>query len=101
MKLVEPGRRAQVPQPPRASIVSEPGHPGRSYQSASKREGDVHVEAETWAAATPEREGSWWPEWALWLQQHSSGKIQPPPLGALQAGYPPRDDAPGRYVLEP
>ncbi len=32
-----------------AGIVSEPGHPRRSYQSATKREGDVHVDPGTWA----------------------------------------------------
>jgi len=81
--------------------VSEPGHPGRSYQIATKRESDIHVDPETWRTATATHEGSWWPDWAGWLQQHSSGKVQPPPLGAPDEGYPALEDAPGRYVLQP
>jgi hypothetical protein len=84
-----------------AGIVSEPGHPGRGYQLATKREGDMYVDPETWQAATPACEGSWWPEWVSWLQQHSSEKIQPPLLGAPEAGYPALEDAPGRYVVQP
>jgi polyhydroxyalkanoate synthase len=84
-----------------AGIVSEPGHPGRGYQLATKRESDMYVDPETWQVATPACEGSWWPEWVSWLQQHSSEKIQPPLLGAPEAGYPALEDAPGRYVLQP
>jgi polyhydroxyalkanoate synthase len=84
-----------------AGVVSEPGHPGRSYQIATKHEGDMYVDPETWRAATPERAGSWWPEWTGWLQRHSSGKGRPPPMGAPAQGYPVLEDAPGRYVLQP
>ena len=84
-----------------AGIVSEPGHPGRSYQIATKRESDMYVDPETWHAATPQREGSWWPEWVSWLRGHSSGKVLPPPQGAPGEGYPTLEDAPGRYVLQP
>ena len=71
-----------------AGIVSEPGHPGRSYQIATKRESEMYVDPETWQAATPVSEGSWWPEWASWLHRHASGKVQPPPLGAPDEGLP-------------
>jgi polyhydroxyalkanoate synthase len=84
-----------------AGIVSEPGHPGRSYQIAIKRESEMYVDPETWHTATPTREGSWWPEWVSWLRRHSSGKVQPPPMGAPDEGYPALEDAPGRYVLQP
>jgi len=84
-----------------AGIVSEPGHPGRSYQIATKREADLYVDPETWAAATPRHDGSWWPAWVAWLAEHSSGNVPPPPLGAPEAGYPALADAPGRYVLQP
>ena len=84
-----------------AGIVSEPGHPGRSYQIATKRESDMHVDPETWAAATPRRDGSWWPEWAEWLQRQSTCQVPPPPMGAPAVGYPPLEDAPGRYIHQP
>ncbi len=84
-----------------AGIVSEPGHPGRRYQIAH-RPGDGHyVDPETWAAATPDSEGSWWPEWVKWLRERSAQAVAPPPMGAPDRGYPALGDAPGRYVLEP
>jgi polyhydroxyalkanoate synthase len=84
-----------------AGIVSEPGHPRRSYQIALKRERDIYVDPGTWHTTTPTREGSWWPEWVSWLRRHSSDKVQPPPMGAPDKGYPALEDAPGRYVLQP
>jgi polyhydroxyalkanoate synthase len=83
-----------------AGIVSEPGHPHRSYQMASRQPGDPYVDPETWQAVTPEREGSWWPAWQGWLERHSGALGPPPPLGAPERGYPPLGAAPGGYVLE-
>jgi poly[(R)-3-hydroxyalkanoate] polymerase subunit PhaC len=84
-----------------AGIVSEPGHRGRRYQISHRPEEGRYADAETWIAATPVREGSWWPEWIDWLAGHSSAKVAPPSMGAPDQGYPALADAPGRYVLEP
>ncbi len=85
-----------------AGIVSEPGRPGRRYRIATKREGECcYLDAETWLANTPVRQGSWWPEWQAWLAAHASGRAQAPELGAPDRGYPPLGDAPGTYVLQP
>ncbi len=83
-----------------AGVVSEPGHRGRQYQVATKIEGDRYVDPETWAATTPVREGSWWPEWQRWLAERSTERVAPPALGAPRAGYPVIADAPGSYVLQ-
>lgn len=83
-----------------AGIVSEPGHPRRSYQVATKRAGDKSVDAETWQATVPVKDGSWWPEWQGWLAGQSGAKVAPPSLGAPEAGYAPLIDAPGSYVLQ-
>ncbi len=84
-----------------AGIVSEPGHPGRTYQVATKRESDHYVDPDSWQASVPVRDGSWWPEWLAWLGQHGSGApVAPPAIGARAASYPPLEDAPGRYVLQ-
>ena len=84
-----------------AGVVSEPDHRNRSYQVATKKETDYYVDPETWRARTPRKDGSWWPEWQAWLAAHSSGQVPAPALGAAEAGYPPLQDAPGSYVLQP
>jgi polyhydroxyalkanoate synthase len=84
-----------------AGIVSEPGHVGRRFQISTRRATDRFSDPETWKATVPETEGSWWPAWTGWLARHSTGRVKAPLAGALGAGYPPLDDAPGRYVLQP
>ena len=83
-----------------AGIVSEPGHPRRSYQIASRRGGDVYQDAEIWASKAPRRDGSWWPAWSAWLAEHSTGRCEPPPMGAPAAGFPALEDAPGQYIFQ-
>ena len=83
-----------------AGIVSEPGHRGRSFQVATRPAGARYVDPDLWAAMTPRHEGSWWPTWEAWLAQHSSGRGQPPAMGAPARGYPPLEAAPGTYVLQ-
>jgi polyhydroxyalkanoate synthase len=82
-----------------AGVVSEPGHDGRTYQVATTANEDRYVDPETWAARTPVREGSWWPELVEWLAARSGPPVAPPAMGAADAGYPPLADAPGSYVL--
>ena len=81
-----------------AGIVSPPGADGRRYRMAVKHEGDRFVAPDEWLAAAPEREGSWWRAWRDWLAEHSGPAAAPPALGAPEAGYPPLEEAPGRYV---
>ncbi|WP_371766693.1 PHA/PHB synthase family protein [Massilia sp.] len=77
-----------------AGIVSEPGHRGRHYRLARRSDGDTYVAPDDWLAATPARDGSWWPAWADWLEAGSRGRTAPPAPGASLG------PAPGRYVLE-
>ena len=81
-----------------AGIVSEPGHPRRSYRVMTKGRDDRYVDPDAWLALAPRREGSWWPEWEHWLEAHSGPLAPPPRMGAPDAGYPPLADAPGGYV---
>jgi polyhydroxyalkanoate synthase len=84
-----------------AGIVSEPGHPRRSYQIATRKEGEIYIDPDQWLAMMPRREGSWWPAWQSWLESHSTGPVDPPSLGRPEHGFPPLGDAPGLYVLQP
>lgn len=79
-------------------VVAPPGIRGRHYRIATRRESDTHRDADGWIAAVPEREGSWWPAWFDWLEQHASGKVAAAPVGSPQAGYPVLCPAPGTYV---
>jgi polyhydroxyalkanoate synthase len=83
-----------------AGIVTEPGHPRRSYQMARHPEGDRHLHPDTWQATAPKQEGSWWPAWQAWLTQHAGCMVSPPPLGSAERGFPPLGDAPGLYVRQ-
>jgi polyhydroxyalkanoate synthase len=83
-----------------AGIISEPGHPHRSYRISTKREGEPYMAPETWFEATPVEEGSWWPTWQAWLGERSGERTKPPAAGNAKAGFAPLCDAPGAYVLE-
>ena len=75
-------------------ILSEPGHGGRRFRSGHKSEGDPHITASEWFDRHAPQDGSWWPHWTAWLQQHSSPKTakETAPKESLGA-------APGDYVL--
>ncbi|HEX7250555.1 MAG TPA: alpha/beta fold hydrolase, partial [Burkholderiales bacterium] len=77
-----------------AGIVSEPGRAGRHYQVMAKLHDEPYMDPDAWMAQAPRHEGSWWPEWQLWLARHSSAPLAPPAMGK------PLGDAPGEYVLQ-
>ena len=81
-----------------AGVVSEPGHRGRHYRVTVHGKQDLYVDPDTWCAATPVKEGSWWPIWQAWLAARSAPPAAPPALGNAKAGYPPLAAAPGSYV---
>jgi len=83
-----------------AGIVSEPGHPHRSYQYATRLADEPYIDPDTWQTAMPVREGSWWPTWQAWLAKRSSGRMVPPCIGMPTCGYPQLYAAPGSYVLQ-
>jgi len=82
-----------------AGIVSEPGHPGRSFRVRTKEPSDHYIDPERFYAETTRKDGSWWPQWAAWLADRSGAPTALPAMGAPQAGYPPLAEAPGVYVL--
>ena len=82
-----------------AGVVSEPGHPRRSFQIATRGVGERYVDPERWRAQAPLHQGSWWPAGQMWLARHSAGRVAPPALGsARKKKYTPLEDAPGIYV---
>ena len=83
-----------------AGIVSEPGHARRHYRLSRHGSGSPYVDPETWYEVTPAEAGSWWPAWAAWLEQNSTGRCPPPAMGLAGEGRPPLGKAPGHYVHE-
>ncbi|MHA6264974.1 PHA/PHB synthase family protein [Arenibacterium sp. CAU 1754] len=77
-----------------AGIVSEPGHPRRHYRVRVNLDSDRDLSADDWKDLAQEHEGSWWPEWTVWLAGLSTGDpVDPPRMGEGLC------DAPGTYVL--
>ena len=73
----------------------------RTFRVMTKTASDRYVDPETWLVQASQKQGSWWPEWAAWLNARSGEPTAPPPgIGAVAAGLAPLDDAPGSYVLQ-
>tara|TARA_R110002012_G_scaffold69052_2_gene178971 strand:+ start:107 stop:2014 length:1908 start_codon:yes stop_codon:yes gene_type:complete len=83
-----------------AGIVSEPGHPRRSYRIKTKGVMDRYIDPQAWVAETETQDGSWWEAWVAWLDDRSGAPTKPPAMGAPNAGYAAIADAPGTYVFQ-
>jgi polyhydroxyalkanoate synthase len=83
-----------------AGIVSEPGHPHRSFRIGARHDHQAYLDPESWAAGATRRDGSWWPAWWTWLEGLSGAPIAPPPMAAPDRGYPSLAAAPGTYVRQ-
>jgi polyhydroxyalkanoate synthase len=82
-----------------AGIVSEPGHPHRSFQLMRREACGAYLSPDEWEQEAPHQEGSWWPAWHNWLVQLSSGLVPPPAMG-LPGNKKRLPDAPGHYVRQ-
>jgi len=80
-----------------SGILSEPGHKGRHYRIGHRQAGAHYCGPDGWFAAHDPRAGSWWPEWAEWLGQHSSTALPARQPGACP-DYPAIEPAPGQYI---
>jgi polyhydroxyalkanoate synthase len=83
-----------------AGIIAGPVHPKRHFRLKTRRLKEAHIGTQEWLQTTEKQPGSWWPAWQQWLQAHSSGQTKLPPMGSPSKGYPPIEDAPGRYVRQ-
>ena len=81
-----------------AGIVSEPGHDHRSFQIMTRKADDRYIDPDAFLAQAPQKNGSWWPEWAAWLGARSGEPVDPPEMGGTD--HASLADAPGSYVLQ-
>ena len=85
-------------------VLGASGHIAGVINPASKNKrsywvnDDVAVDAEAWLASAEENKGSWWSDWAAWLQPLSGEQRAPRKPGTTK--YKPIEPAPGRYVKE-
>ena len=83
-----------------AGIISGPQHPKRRHRMLTTKAGARLPSPEQYLKTIEPTQGSWWPAFAAWLKEHSSGKqVTPPKMGAAQKGLKPLGAAPGQYVL--
>jgi polyhydroxyalkanoate synthase len=79
-----------------AGIINPPGGKGNYWTREIK---DVEARSpEQWLQSATKHESSWWSDWSAWLSARAGKKGKPPSLGSKE--HPPREDAPGTYVLE-
>lgn len=74
--------------------VINPADTGKYPHWVSDYAGD---DADAWFDAASEVQGSWWPDWAEWLQQMSAKQVAARKVGKTKA-YPALEEAPGSYV---
>lgn len=74
--------------------VINPPNPGKYPHWVNQESVD---NAETWRQGATEIEGSWWPDWQVWLEQYSGAKVAAPKIGSRKK-YPALEEAPGSYV---
>ena len=75
-----------------AGIVNPPG-PKRKHWI---NENDLPVEPDAWLDGATEHPGTWWDDWAGWIEARAGGKRPPCRMGS--DAHPPMADAPGTYV---
>jgi polyhydroxyalkanoate synthase len=84
-------------------VLGASGHIAGAINPASKNKRSYWVgeslppSPEDWLAAAQERPGSWWNDWADWLEGHKGG-TRPAPTTFGSTANPPLEPAPGRYV---
>ena len=86
-------------------VLGASGHIAGTINPASKNKRSYWVndkltaDAEKWFVGAEELPGSWWVEWAKWLQPHG-GKMVPARKNLGGAKRKPIETAPGRYAKE-
>ena len=78
-----------------AGVVNPADKGKRSYWVG----GPYPDDADAWFSAATEKPGSWWVEWASWLEAHKGGTRKAPAAPGSKR-YPVIEPAPGRYVKQ-
>lgn len=79
-----------------AGVINPASKNKRSYWV--RTDGKLPASYAQWQQAAQEKPGSWWPDWAAWLGQHSGPAIPAPRKHGKGARYKAIEPAPGSYV---
>ena len=76
-------------------------HHGATFRAHVRAAHAPYVEPRVWLDEATSHAGSWWADWAHWLQAHSSARVAAPPIGGRgPKRLRPLGPAPGPYVHE-
>jgi len=78
-----------------AGVINPASKGKRSYWTG----GPYPADAEAWLARAQEKPGSWWPQWAAWLEGFKGGTRKAPAKPG-NAKFKAIEPAPGRYVKQ-
>ncbi|MGZ5780852.1 MAG: class I poly(R)-hydroxyalkanoic acid synthase [Burkholderiaceae bacterium] len=76
-----------------AGVINPPKKKKRHYWTNDT----LAATPEEWFSNATQQAGSWWPEWAAFLETHAGTKVKAPSKYG-NASYQPIEPAPGRYV---
>jgi polyhydroxyalkanoate synthase len=79
-----------------AGVINPPAKKKRSHWIGGPAN---PAQPEEWFENAKEHAGSWWTDWASWLQGHA-GKLVAAPKSPGSRKYKPIEPAPGRYVKQ-
>jgi polyhydroxyalkanoate synthase len=82
-----------------AGVINPPSKNKRSYWVLEGEHRTLPEDPQAWFDAATEMPGSWWPQWANWLDSHGGRKVKAR-AQAGSAAFPVIEPAPGRYVMQ-
>ncbi len=81
-----------------AGVINPPAKNKRSHWI--REDGALPATLEAWLDGAQEHAGSWWTDWASWLQKHSGKLIPAPKTYGKGNSFKVIEPAPGRYVKQ-
>ncbi|MDD2711948.1 MAG: class I poly(R)-hydroxyalkanoic acid synthase [Simplicispira sp.] len=81
-----------------AGVINPPAKNKRSHWL--REDGQFPETLESWLDGAQEHSGSWWTDWAAWLQSHGGQQIPAPKTYGKGAKFKAIEPAPGRYVKQ-
>ncbi len=77
-----------------AAVLNPVGSPFYGYSTNA----DLPADPLAWDKNTTKHEGSWWPDWLVWVEPFASERIAASERTPGQGKLPALEDAPGSYV---